>query len=183
MPNDPKDPLDAHHQAASKLYDGSNATPLPERKGEFYAYDHAEETVKQRGNELFTQKGMTAAETQQLGETFRGIRKATGLPDGLVATIADAHVSALLADEGIPDDPDIDLTERAQRVAADTVEARERLVGLYGPKDGPALLKRTEAYVRAHPALAKILREHGLGSRPDIVEGIADHVRITGWRG
>jgi hypothetical protein len=36
--------------------------------------------------------------------------------------------------------------------------------------------------VRATPALAKILRERRLGSRPDIVEGIAGHVFSRGWR-
>jgi hypothetical protein len=45
-----------------------------------------------------------------------------------------------------------------------------------------ALGRRLLRYVRAHPRLAVILRQNGLGSKPAIVEEIAAHVHSTGCR-
>ena len=183
MSTQPKDGREAFERAADKVYDGNAAEPLPERKGEFHSYSPAAEVIRQRGTELFAQTGMTTREQQQLEETFRGIQKTTGLPDGLVAKIADGYVNNRLAGARVSDDADRDDLELSQRIAAANTELRERFSRRCGAKDGEALLDRTQRFIRKHPTLAKMLQERGLGSDRDIVEGVAAHVWSIGWRG
>ena len=73
-----------------------------------------------------------------------------------------------------------DQGEREQRLHRETIEARQRLIDVYGKADGPKMLARTQKFVRDTPALAKLLREHGLGSNPAIVEKIASFVFSNG---
>jgi len=170
------DNLDAHERAAKTLY--------PADPGEMYGYDIAQAVITRRGDELYTHTGLDEAARKALGDTHIAIRRATGLPEGIREAIAEAHVDALLADTRAVSDTEADADETtvAKRIADGNAEVREDFIARYGKKDGPALLDRTAAFVRSHPALATILQQRGLGSRPDIVKGIAAHVFSTGWR-
>lgn len=185
MGTTPKDGVEAQEQAARVIYDRNAATPLPPptETGEFHSYSPADAVLQQRDGELFAQTGMDPGARRQMRETFRSIQKTTGLPDTVVAQIADGHVSNLLAGARVSDDPDGDDVGLEQQIAASNAELRERFRAQYGAVDGEKMLDRTVRFVRKHPALAKILQQRGLGSRPEIVEGIAAHVFSTGWRG
>jgi hypothetical protein len=67
------------------------------------------------------------------------------------------------------------------RVREDTERTREALQAHY-LKDSDSMLDKTGRFVRAHPKLDGVLQKHGLGSRPDIVEGLAAPVFSSGWR-
>jgi len=59
---------------------------------------------------------------------------------------------------------------------------RQHLRDTYGAKDGEAMFDRVRRYAVAHLPLHKVLREHGLGSRPELMADIAAHVFRTGWK-
>jgi hypothetical protein len=128
---------------------------------------------------------MDTGARHQLRDTFRSIAKDTGLPDGVLAKIADGHIDGLLVDASVKHDPDAataDAQALNQRILDGNAEIRERLRQTYGRKDGEQLLARTQRFIQNYPKLAAILREDGLGSRPDIVEEIVSHVHSTVWR-
>lgn len=179
-PNDRDgDPLDAHLRTAETLYDRAPLRPVP---GQFHTYTLTDGVIQNRGSELWEVTGADTTARQQLVDTFRNMQRDTGLPDGLVADIADGHITGLLTAERIPDDPEGDETAFAQRIEAGNAEIREQLAVTYGRQGGEEILERTRRFVRAHPRLAALMRDHGLGSRPDLVLGIASHVFSKGWR-
>ena len=55
-------------------------------------------------------------------------------------------------------------------------------MALYGTKDLAGLIDRAHRFVKSNPKLAKLFKDHHLGSRPDIVLPLVDHIRKTGWR-
>ncbi|MGH2670876.1 MAG: hypothetical protein ACRDH5_17485, partial [bacterium] len=151
----------------------------------FYSYSPAVELINQRGPVLFAHLGLDAAARQQLSETFRSVQKTTGLPDGLVARIAEGHIDGLLVDGRVKYDAaaaEADAQALNRRIADGQAEIRERLIRMHGVKDGEQLFERTRRFVLSHPKLAAILREDGLGARPDLVEGVAAYVFSSGWR-
>jgi hypothetical protein len=177
-----KDGLERHEQIAERLYDRNAATPLPPpEKGDFYSWTPEGAVLDQRGPELFAEAGIDSAAQRQLRDTHRGIRRATGLPDGLIGQIVEGHLDNLLAEARVSEDPDGDAIALDRQIAASNAELRQEFAQRYGAKDGEALLERTRRFVRGHPALAKILQQRGLGSRPEIVRGIAAHIFSTGW--
>jgi hypothetical protein len=150
---------------------------------DFHTWSPGVAVIDQRGPELWNATGANTALRQQLRTTFADIGK-IGLPDGVVAQIADAHVDALLAGSRVMNDDETDAAAVAleRQIQANNVELREQFAKRYGPKDGEQLLERTQRFVRSHPKLAAILKENGIGSRIDIVEAIAGHVFSNGIR-
>src|SRR5207245_1679518 len=126
--------------------------------------------------------GTDTAAQLQLHGTFVEIANDTSLPDGLLAVIADRYIDGLLAAKRVSQDPDADAQAVDQQAADWSAETRAALRATYGAKNGEQLLERAQKFVRAHPALAKVLQQRGLGSRPDVVAGIAAHVHSTGYR-
>ena len=126
-----------------------------------------------------------AAKNRQ-SATRRTITRAgnIGLPDGVVAQIADAHVDALLAGARVMNDDEADAAAVAleRQIQANNVELREQFAKRYGAKDGEQLLERTQRFVRSHPKLAAVLKENGIGSRPEVVSAISEHVFSIGYR-
>jgi hypothetical protein len=55
-------------------------------------------------------------------------------------------------------------------------EVREEFAARYGAKEGEALLQRVKKFVKGRRELASILQHRGIGSRPDVVQLLADHV-------
>lgn len=164
------------------LYDGNAALPpAPANAADFYGYSAVANAIDRRGPELWEQSGATAAERQQVRDAFIGIARTTALPEPLVATLAESHINNLLADARPVKNADA-AQVLDQQIAGWNTEARAALRDTFGPNDVEQLLDRTRRFVRAHPALAKVLQQRGLGSRPDIVQGIAAHVFSTGWR-
>jgi hypothetical protein len=157
---------------ADALYDGNKAVS---DQGDFPTLTSA---IDRRLPELFVRAGVNAAAQQQLRATFVDIAARTQLPDVLVERIADSHITDLLAAARVVDDPDAADGALDQQIAQWNTTSREEFPG----PEGAALLARTQKFVRAHPALAKILQTRGLGSRPDIVKAISEHVFSTGYR-
>jgi hypothetical protein len=81
------------------------------------------------------------------------------------------------------DAADVTTQALADQIVKWNTESRAALRATYGAKDGEALLLRVERFVRERPALSKMLGQHGLGSQPDIIAGLAAHVRSTGYTG
>jgi hypothetical protein len=177
--------------AAQKLYDNTPApaakspdrTPLPERAGEFYSWTQTAEVIKQRGPELYAQAGFDSAAQQALDQKYRRFGKETGLSDAVLASMAAGELDNLAAGARVADDPDADDFALAKQIADNNALLREEFTAQYGRREGEALLERTRRFVRKHPTLAQTLQARGLGSKPEIVRGIAHHVFITGWRG
>ena len=159
-------------RALDRLYDGNKA--VPDHKN----FPTLTSAIDRRLPELFVRAGVDAAAQQQLRSTFVDIATRTQLPDALVERIADSHIDNLLAAARVVDDPAAADVALDQQIAQWNAQSREEFPGT----EGAALLARTQKFVRAHPALAKILQERGLGSRPDLVKAIAEHVFSSGFR-
>ena len=172
------------------LYDNTERHPLapanpasPEPAERFYGHSQLAQTIDQRGKELWAETGASLAQQKELRNTFVNIARG-GVPEAITALVAAYHLDALLADARLNDDPEGDALKLDKQVLAWSAESREFFAARYGSqKDGEAMLGRVQRYVRAHPAFAKIVQQHGIGSRPDVVEAIADFVFSTGWRG
>jgi len=68
-----------------------------------------------------------------------------------------------------------------KRIDADTKDTRERLATLYGENEAHDLINRAHRFVKSNARLAKIFKDHQIGSRPDIVMALVEHVRASGW--
>jgi hypothetical protein len=150
------------------LYDG-NAADDPT----LYA------ATKQRGQDLWLRTGLNTDGRKQLDQTFRTIQQETGLPEEEVNRILDGHINGLLGEARVTDDTEE--AAAARRIEADTIETRSRLATLYDT-DAEDLLERTQRFIRLHPKLAQVLQRRGLGSRPDIVLPLVEHVRNINYR-
>jgi hypothetical protein len=158
-------------EALDTLYDGNaSQAPVGIIRG----------AIDQRKDELY--EAGVPVEPKALGDLFTGIARESGLPDGLLMQIADFHITNLLADAAVVDDPDAEATEIAKRNDEWAREARAQLKNTYGEKDVKDIEARTRKFVNANPALKKVLQQRGLGSRPDIVTAIASHVFSSGYR-
>jgi hypothetical protein len=167
-------PPQARAVDVDKLY----PRPLPERKGEFHSWSAAESAARQREADLSNQLGMDPAARERLYKGYRDLERV--LPAGLAATLTDADIDTRLAAGRFSPDPDADTVAVGQRTEAWSIESRERITSLYGQKDGEALLARTNKWVKSQPAVAQIVRQRGIGSRPDIVEQLVAHVFSNG---
>ena len=186
MPDDDfAPPTPEEQQLHRALYDGNAAQPLKDAPGGgLYTYTVADAVFLRREPDLKTHTTMTPAQLQQEHANLRAL--ATILPgaDYVVNEIAEGRVDGLLADARVKSDDELDDEELTQdrQLEAWNIELKEKFAAQYGARDGEALLARTQRFVRLHPRLAALLKQHGLGSRPSIVEGIAAHVFSTGWR-
>jgi hypothetical protein len=181
---------DAEHplaEPARKIYDSSHAappapaaTPTGDAARDFYGDSYIASVVDRRAAELWEVTGATEAQRREIRDTFIEIGE-SGLPEGVVAILAEHYIDRELA-AARQEDPDAAADALDKEIDLRNEELRNNLRLRYGAKDGEQLLERAQRFVRAHPKLAKVLQEHGLGSRPDIVEGIVAHVFSTGWR-
>lgn len=171
-------PTPAEEQAAlDTLYDRGNAQPLPPplEKGAMHSWSPAGSVIERRWPEVYAATGSDAAAQQALVATYRTMARDTGLPDAVLAELAEGDLDNRLAAVRVLNDAEAEAAETAHdaQMQADNQMLREEL--------GPELLKRTEKFCRAHPALATILQTNGLGSRPSLVRGISAHVHSSGW--
>lgn len=176
-------PTADEQKALDRVYDRNAAVPLPPptAKGAMYSWSPGAAVLDRRDAELFSDAGLGTAERQQLRSTFAEIGK-IGLPDSVVAQIAEGHIDALLAATRVKTDAEAeaDETVHLQQIQANNAELREQFARKYGARDGEKLLERTQRFVRSHPKLADLLKENGLGSRIEIVEAVAAHVFSNG---
>lgn len=170
MTDTPKDPLAAHEQAASVLYDRQPLTVAPGQFHASYAVQHAQK----HSAEVYERTGERLA-----ADNYRVL---DFLDAGLVERLVDGDIDNKLATARVSDDPAADQIALSQQIAADTEESRRRIIAQYGSKDGPALLERTQRWVRSKPALARILQPRGLGSKPEVVEQLVAYVFSNGIR-
>jgi hypothetical protein len=180
QPTDPRS-TDARQPTAAiarRLYDGNAAAPaVPTNPQNFYGYGHVAQAVDTRGAELW--KVGSGARTQaEIRDWFVDVAR-TGIPDGIVEKLTSGYIDGELAVMR-SEDPAAAAEALQTRMRADNEQTREALRTTYGAKEGEALLERMQRFVRAHPKLQSVLAAHGLGSRPDIVEGIAAHVFSQG---
>jgi hypothetical protein len=170
-------------RALDRLYDGNKAeTPDAGAAQAFYGHSLLKGAIDRRGPELWAETGATQQQQQELRDTFVGIAQRTGLPELLLATIAESHIDHQLADVRPVDDTDAAAQALETQTQEWNVATRAELQNLYGVTEAERLLERTQRFVRGHPVLAKVLRERGLGSRPDVVLGLAAHVFSSGYR-
>ena len=180
---------DDFDDTAEKLFGGSapsapapaGATDDRDTAHQLFGYSALESAIERRGDELWSVTGVTEAMQRQTRDQFVGIATATSLPEMLVARIAEHYLDGELATFR-QDDPEADELALARQVDGWNAELCADLRTRYGAADAEKLLVRAEKFVKAHPALNRILKQHGLGSRPDIVEGIVSHVFSTGYR-
>lgn len=166
-------------RAANKVYDGNAAAvPTGQAKSDFYGFSHITSTIEGRSQELWNDAEVGKTERAGLRESFIGIARRTGLNEGLVADLAGAHLDGKLADARRGE---ADTAARVTQITGGNQELREAFHARYG-NDAEDMLDRTRRYVRSDSSLYRIMGQHGLGSRPDFVLRIADHVFSTGYR-
>jgi hypothetical protein len=175
---DTRDPIDAHNDMAEKFYEKTPLSPTP---GRFYTYSVAGAAIDGRQQDMHTVAGMSPAAIQEQRDTFAAIEKETGLPDVFVGVLAGATMDAILASTRIPDDADADEIKLIKQIEDGNRESRERLSTLYGNAEAADLTARAHRFVKSNAKLARIFKDHNLGSRPDVVMPLVDFVRRTGW--
>jgi hypothetical protein len=127
--------------------------------------------------------GAPEATQKQTREMFLDIARRTGLPEPLVATLAEHTIDHQLAEARPGNDAEATDEARAAQIADWNTETRDALRATYGgAKEADALLARAQRFVKAHPALDQVLGKGGLGSRPDVVQAIVAHVFSNGIR-
>jgi hypothetical protein len=152
------------------LYDGNKATPPVSMLGS---------AIDQRRTEL-VDAGLSAAEIQQTRATFIDMAAKGDLDENVVRLIAEHHIGGLISDTRPVEDA---AGPSDEDIAVWNAQNRANLRIRYGGvTEGDAILDRTRRFVRARPALARVLQAHGLGSRPEIVEALASHVFSNGIR-
>jgi len=140
---------------------------------------HVRQEIEKRSDDLFDALGTSKEQHAKIRNEFVEIENATGLAPGVVARIANSFIDGEIA-RARADDKDAYDAEASKGLDRANEKLRHALRATYG-EDAEDLLERTQRFVRAHPKLAKVLQSHGLGSRRDIVEGIAAHVQSTYW--
>jgi hypothetical protein len=132
---------------------------------------------EQRRRDLFEVVGLTQAQIAEREADHVSMIAEMGLPPfGVGQLLFDASVSADVAERRRPDE-EVD-------VQAWNEETRRELRAAYDSNvDIDDLLSRAAAFVSTSPKLGKVLSRRGLGSRPDIVKAIVEHVWQTNWHG
>lgn len=173
MPKEPNDQITQDEQLASKLYANTNAKTPTISSSRSGAFDGREAELRDVvGLDANARKGVRT-------ELFGMVED---LPDALARTIVDGAISNIVGQARVVDDEEAAEIEIDKRTAAHNTEVRKELADRYGAEQGESLLKRANKFVTARPTLAKRLRERGLGSRPDIVLALVEHVHLTGFR-
>ena len=147
-----------------------------------YGDSHITHAAETRGVELFETLGTDQAGRDALKRDFAAIQKETGLPDGTVVRLLDLYADGEVA-AGRAEDPDARAGELAAEILDNNETLRTELAKrLGGPGEAEQLLARAQRFIARSPKLQKVLEQHGLGSRPEIVEAILNHVQSSGWR-
>ena len=143
------------------------------RPGEFYA-SHAAQVAGRYSAEFYEKTG------EQL--PIDDYRVLDNYSLRLTEQVIAADVARRYADREMFADPDQEVADLSNRIDADSQESRSRIIARYGLKHGAELLERTQRWVRTQPALARMLQQRGLGSKPEIVEKLVAHVFSNGIR-
>lgn len=151
------------------------ATPATELARALYPTAGAmHQTYQQNAAPLQTALGLTQPQLHARQQEWTTTIDAVGLtPDDAAAVYAAAVASDVASASGI--EPD------AVQLQTWTTESRKALLATYGA-DYDAVLARVQKFARSHPTLATTLGKPGVGSRPDIVMRMAEHVMVTGYR-
>lgn len=182
-----RDRAAADHPAAATakvIYDGNAApAPIAPPVGQFYARHHLANTIGQRDAELFEVLGETARERANTTRFWDDVAAKTGLPETVVARLADAEIDLRLkaARDAVSPDPAARDAELAQRIQADNEKVRSEMRLRHG-READSLLDRARRFARTHRGLVEMLDRDGLGSQPAVVEAFVEHVIRTGWR-
>lgn len=123
--------------------------------------------------------GRTEAERVVHDEAFtRDIIRGPNLdPYGIGKLLYDHQVDGQVAAARHGEDPEL-----AAKIVAWGEDTRQRLDATYGRGDTDALLARAKKFVAAHPQLSALLGTRGIGSRPEVVTAIVEHVRRVNFR-
>jgi hypothetical protein len=141
---------------------------------------HLEQQVfRHRSDDVSNVLGHTATQRAADQQAFTDMARKAGIElKPISKTLFDGLVDGELKQlRGEVDEDALD-----SQAVKDATETRQQLSSRYG-EEGEKLLARTNAWIKTtQPALHKILGTHGLGSRPDVVLELVDHVRRLGWK-
>jgi hypothetical protein len=185
MPNEPNDQITRDEEIAEKLYEPAprvrvaKDAPLEQR---MYGHSALLGVIDSKAKDLWNEAGADTAARQQERDLWLGLANATNLPEGVLMRIAEGSINNRLAKSRVVEDEDAAEVALDRQIVAWNKETRDQLSQTYGAEQGEQLLKRAARFVAKHPKLAERMRERGLGSRPDIVLGIIEHIFETGWR-
>ncbi len=146
----------------------------PTEQHEFYPVDVAMRPVFEERSAALADLGVSAAERAKLQDTVVDVIRAVGIdPVSVGRPLYNGAVDAVIASAHGEAEPDVQALAEASRR-----ELRET----YGAADAEDLLARTAAFVKQHPKLEATLGMRGLGSRPEIVRALVEHVRAVNFR-
>jgi hypothetical protein len=148
----------------------------PAEQKEMYPTEVALRSVfTDRASEVADVLGLDATQRAARESAFTEVIRSTGLdPLTVGEPLYRRFTDAEIADRRGADAPDVQALDE---------ESRRLLREAYGAEDAENLLARTRAFVAQHPKLAATLRTRGLGSQPEVVRLLVEHVRATNFRG
>jgi hypothetical protein len=164
----------------------ANVLYPPEPKqpaSEWVSVDRAIETVLQpREAELANELGLSTVErAKEKAESTDMLRKSGLDPYGVGAKIIDLSIDARLAQ--LRSGGDVDEEELNSRILRNNADTRQELAGTFGREEAERLIALADKWVRTQPKLHALLGTNGMGSRPDVVIPIVEHIRRIGWKG
>lgn len=155
---------------------GTVYEPRPPAQTELHPLDVALREPFRLKREALTDVGFTLEQVQQRERDVLALVRETGLdPYSEVPLLYDLVVAADIADQrGEPFD---EAQEQAWRE-----ESYKGLREEYGQRDAEMWLGRAAKYAREHPKLAAQMQRRGIGSRPEVLKAIVEHVRRVDYR-
>lgn len=163
--------------------------PAPDAAEVLYPPEKAlEQPFRREAEQAHDVVGLDTPGREKRQAEFTTMIKDTGLDPYVVAPVLyglqteadvlDARGEQLSLQEG--GEPQAD--DEARVMQAWNEEARRTLRETYGQHEAEDLLARADRFVTAHPKLATLMGRHGIGSRPEVVEAIVEHVRRVNFR-
>lgn len=177
----PEGSMQGDAEALSEALYADTPTPQPIRPGRFHSYALLNSTIDSYKPAFWEtlQKGPAALEQRKA--LFADIHERTGLDEVKTMTIANFALADEVAGGRFVENADQAVMEEERQTAAWTSESMADLRATYGP-NAEAMLARVKKFARSHSGLSRILQHRGLGSRPEVVRAIAEHVFSTGYR-
>jgi hypothetical protein len=162
-----------------KMADAFYAPPQPydfppDNDSELFRYDRMlRSTFVGRESDALMKIGQTKEQYSTYAKDRVALGRKTGFPVETLAKVIDYEISdRIRAARGEPDVTVAQLHDMETR-------ARQEVRAVYGDQTD-RLLERATAYVRSNADLHKLMNTGGIGSRPDIVMAIVDHVHRNG---
>ena len=163
----------------------ANQSELKSREAVLFGGEDAVEVMMHpiyqgREADLANALGMTAAQREAEQKAFSRDISRSGLdPYELAPRVYGMSVDSrvAIARGTVADEATVEVRERRH-----AERSRQEVARIYGPAEAEDLLGRLKRYVAQFPALENALLTEDIGSRPDVILPLVEHVRRINFR-